>query len=230
MSSSAIPKSASLIWLTAGTKLATYDVVSKELTIIGTTGEEMFDIAMSPTGVLYGVDPNSYALYTIDRQTAKSTFVADITPTGGLINSLTFAQKGALYATQGSHLIKIHPTTGVITDLGDLGVGSAGDLTFYNDNLYLSAQNDVLLLVNVENPSQSTAISEIPTTFGLVTVYVSEGFSGAYHLYGASGTDKSIYEIDSHTGVISNKRNLGSFGSGDPGYYTGATSSQFTGL
>jgi hypothetical protein len=94
----------------------------------------------------------------------------------------------------------------------------------------MATVSNTLLLINIETPSQSVSVGTIPSTFGLATVYVNEGFSGAYHLYGAGGTDKTVYEIDAHNCKVSNKYNLGSFGSGDPGYYTGATSSQFTGL
>src|SRR5579885_3917809 len=116
-------KSTSLIWVTSGSKLATYDVATKEFNIIGDTGRTMFDIAMSPNGILYGIDSTGHTLYTIDRSTAISKEVAVLSP-NGFVNSLTFGQHGALYACQDTNLVKIHPQTGIVTTLGNIGVGS----------------------------------------------------------------------------------------------------------
>ena len=222
-------KSAGLIWLTSGTKLATCNVVTKEVKVIGSTGRVMYDIAMSPSGILYGVDSSGGAIFTIDRTTAKATHICTANP-AGFINSLTFSQHGALYGCQGTNLVKIHTTTGAVTVIGDMGVGSAGDMVFFNNNLYMSADNDTLLLVDIENPSDSVSIGSIPTTYGLATVYVDEGLTGSFHLYGTSGVDKKIYEINPNNVKISNRTTLPSFGSGDDGIYYGATSSQFTGI
>lgn len=221
------PKSTSLIWVTSGTKLSTYDVLTKELTVVGDTGRTMYDIAMAPDGTLYGIDSTGNNLFTIDRSTAKCTQVTVLSPEG-FVNSLTFNQHGVLYACQGTNLVKIHPITGVVTILGDIGVGSAGDLVFFNNNLYMSSNQNTLMLIDIGSPANSTAVSEIPTTYGLATVYISEGFSGNYHLYGTSGDNKTVYEIDPHNGVLSNRSTMASFGEGDSGVTNGATSSQFT--
>jgi hypothetical protein len=219
------PGSSSLIWVSSANKLATYDVVTKEFTLIGDTGITNYDIAMSPDGILYGVDSSGNELYTIDRQTAKASHIVTLSPQG-FVNSLTFAQQGALYGCQGTNLVKIHTETGVVTILGDIGVGSAGDMVFFNNNLYMSASNNTLILVNIGDPAHSAVIGEIPLTYGLATVYISEGFNGNYHLYGTAGDSQKIYEINPHNAKISNTATLPTFGDG---YATnGATSSQFT--
>lgn len=220
-----LPGSPSLIWLSSANKLATYDVVTKEFNIIGDTGITTFDIAMSPDGVLYGVDSSGNDLYTIDRLTAKATHVVTLSPQG-FVNSLTFAQQGALYGCQGTNLVKIHPETGVVTVLGDIGVGSAGDMVFFNNNLYMSGSDNTLILVNIGDPAHSSVIGNIPITYGLATVYISEGFNGGYHLYGTGGDSQIIYEINPNNAKISNTAVLPEFGDGQA--TNGATSSQFT--
>lgn len=219
------PGSPSLIWVSSQNKLATYDVVSKEFNLIGDTGITTYDIAMSPDGTLYGVDSSGNELYTLDRLTAKATHVATLSP-NGFVNSLTFAQQGALYGCQGTKLVKIHTETGVVTVLGDIGVGSAGDMVFFNNNLYMSSTNNTLILVNIGDPAHSTVIGDIPITYGLATVYISEGFSGGYHLYGTAGDSQKIYEIDPHNAKVSNTATLPEFGDGQA--TNGATSCQFT--
>jgi len=218
-----------LIWVTSGTQLATYNVATRELKVIGSTGRTMYDIAMSPDGILYGVDSTGNELFTIDRCTAQATYVATLSPEG-FVNSLTFSQHGALYGCQGTNLVKVHPQTGVVTAVGNIGVGSAGDMVFFNNNLYMSSENNTLILVDIETPAQSVSLGSIPVTFGLATVYIEDGRHGAYHLYGTSGESKLIYEIDPHNLKLSHRITLASFGDGDNGVTNGATSSQFTGI
>ncbi len=222
------PKSTSLVWITSATKLATYDILTKEFNVIGATREVMFDIAMSPEGILYGVDSTGNKLYTIDRKTAEIKLVGTMNPEG-FINSLTFGQYGALYGCQGTNLVKINPKTAAVTIIGDMGYSSAGDMVFINNNLYMSSTTNELILVNISNPGSSSSIKSIPVTYGLATVFISEGIcGGSYHLYGTSGAYKTIYEINPHNGNITNADTLPSFGDGEDTVTNGATSSQFT--
>jgi hypothetical protein len=225
--SAEVLSSTSLIWVCSGSRLATYDVLSKEFTIIGSTTYVMFDIAMSPNGILYAVDGNNN-LYTLNRKTGAPTLIGAVNPTVGT-NALTFGQYGALYGMQNTNLVSINPVNAEATVIGNTGFQTAGDLVFFNNNLYLASTTNQLVLVDIGNPSNSQAVGDIPATYGLATVYVTEGNgNGAYHMYGTGAANLNVYEINVSNGFTSNTTTMPSFGSGGASGTDGATSSQFT--
>ena len=213
------------IWATSGTKLITYNVHTREFEVIGDTIVVMLDIAMSLQGKLYGI--SDAGLYKISKSTGKSTLLGPL-GSGLTTNAITFGPSGTLYGTQGTNLITIDVVTLEVEVLGDMGYSSAGDLVFFNNNLYMASTTDELILINISNPINAYSISEIPTTYGLATVYISEGIGGGYHLYGTSGTDFKVYEIDPHRGFITNTQTIPEFDAGEFSSTFGATSAQFT--
>ena len=217
----------SKMWISSETILATYNVVSNKFEIIGKMGVIMFDIAISPDGVLYGLDSSGNNLYKINTKNASTTLVGTLNPSG-FSNSLTFGPDGVLYAIQGTNLITIDPSTASVNILGDTGFASAGDITFYENNLFMASTTNQLILIDISNPPNSFAIANIPETFGLATLFIgTKGCcTGNFHLYGTSGSDLSVYEIDPFTGNISNSVTLPSFGPGTS-FTFGATSQQF---
>ena len=61
------------------------------------------------------------------------------------------------------------------TNLGNTGFESAGDLTYFDGDLYLSADDDELVLIDVQNPSNSTFVRSLSNTgindiYGVVTI------------------------------------------------------------
>jgi gliding motility-associated-like protein len=149
------------------------DVLDCTAQYIGVLDNAFFDIAYSPIdSVLYGVD--SYGnLYSIDVLTAEQTFIG-YAQKG--INALTFSDKGVLYAMckpGDESLYTVSTMDGHVTSLGNTGVFSAGDLTFYHDSLYLARDGDDLVQINIQVPSSSKILGEflnMSNIYGITTV------------------------------------------------------------
>ena len=76
-----------------------------------------------------------------------------------------------MYAAE-KHLYTVDIFDGSLTQLGELPFQSAGDLAFYKGKLYASCVNNVLLEVNIENPSESVVVGTLNSSeyfFGIVT-------------------------------------------------------------
>ena len=189
-----------VIWIDDATgNIGTVDLKTDAVTLVGQSGQELTDIAFSPSEQLFGETPN--ALYKINQTSGVAT---EIGPLGGNgeLNGLTFGSDGTLYSSGGPDLYKVNPTTGAATLVGDLGLGSgyasAGDLAFNGGQLYESVGTaaGVSDLVRVDPATGAgTIVGEIvadPNVLGLVTAA-----NGT--LYGVDET--KIYAIDTQTGA-----------------------------
>jgi hypothetical protein len=82
--------------------LYSLDPTTGALTLIGAMGLEMYDIAFTPTGALYGVGPYTSSvssnLYSINPNTAGISVVGS---SGADLNSLDISVSGTAYATKG---------------------------------------------------------------------------------------------------------------------------------
>jgi hypothetical protein len=198
---------APVLWIDDSTgTLGKVDVGTGAVTVVGSTGQNLGDIAFDPAGKLYGLDLNH--LYTIDTNTAATTTVGSTFPLGG--NALAFSPTGTLYAAGANKFAKIDPTTGAATILGNIGPGlsSGGDLAFVGGNLYLSGFNDHLLRINPATGAGTDVGAfgaGVNGIFGLATVDDM--------LYGFSGT--KIYTIDPTTGAASFVMDYGGRGLAD---------------
>ena len=111
------------------------DTANNTSTFVGTT-PQMFDIAQSPSGELFGVT-GSGRFYKIDKTNASVTRIGR---TGSFVNGLTFRSDGTLFGTGGRNLFTIDITTGSATLVGRGGYRSAGDIAFDTDGtLWLSS-------------------------------------------------------------------------------------------
>lgn len=161
--------------------------------IIGNMGRSMTDITWSPDGNLYGVDASENKIWKINPATAQTTFVASI-PGYDFSNALTSDGSGNLYLASvrpfpnntGFHIIKLEPSSGMVTLIADLSVSglfSEGDLAFHNGTLYLACDNNILANINITTGSiGSNPILGLPpgaSILGIVikadgTVYLSD--------------------------------------------------------
>ena len=149
------------------------------------------DIALSPSGALWGIDDTS-ALYRIDPVTAAARYIGLV---GAVVNGLVVGTDGTIYASGFQSLYTINPTTGAGTRIGqNTGFGSEGDLAFSSNGvLYMSATGNVLVRLNTSN-GIGTEIGQIgySNVFGL-------GFS-IDTLYGETAGSQLI-TIDPATGA-----------------------------
>ena len=118
--------------------LATINLGTKAVRIIGTMAETLTDIAFSPRNhALYGVSFSGF--YEIDKTSAATRYI------GGLgqsdVNALVFTSANTCYAAgiNTGDLYVVSPGTGQARVVGSTGgYASAGDLVTYNDQLVLA--------------------------------------------------------------------------------------------
>ncbi|PPQ26571.1 Hint domain-containing protein [Rhodopila globiformis] len=185
---------APIIWVDdVNGNIGTVNLDTGSVSLLGSSGQQLTDIALSSTGQLFG--ESFTTLYSINQSGAATT----IGPTGAVLNGLVFNSNGTLYASGGTGLYTLNTTTGAATLIGNSGLGlkSAGDLSFNNGNLYQTATdgtNTDLLKVDPLTGA-ATVVGQVvadPTMYGLAT-----GSDGV--LYGFDGND--IYSINTTTGA-----------------------------
>ncbi len=192
-----------LLWVADSSRqLATVDVQTGAVTLIGQTDVAMSDIAFDPSGILYGdgIDGN---LYRIDRANASTTRIGAL---GAFVNSLVFDASGTLYAAS-NVLYTIDTLTGLATPIGNHGThyDSAGDLAFVDGRLYLSSSN---------SSSSEDDLYILDTTNGAGTLIGGIGFpevlglASANHrdLFGLSGS--RLLSLDPTTGAATERFDL----------------------
>lgn len=122
------------------------DINTCDTVYIGDMGLMMTDIALTPSGNLYGVDYT--ALYRIDTTNASCTSVFQL-PNMPMINSLMALDDNHLLSIDyAGELKKITISTGGFESLGNVGYIPSGDITYLNGFFYFSAiqQNQLIRL------------------------------------------------------------------------------------
>lgn len=135
------------------------------------------DIAITPSGRLYGID--FYKLYHIDVFNGTVTQISTIDTLGGGFNSLVAIDDKWLLAIRvNSGLYKINTNTGDTVHVGNLGYYPAGDLTLFKGHYYMADVNNQLVKFTFNSSmNQLSSISSIGTmntpfssVYGVVTV------------------------------------------------------------
>lgn len=184
------------------------DSTTGAATLIGNTGSvgPFTDLAVSPTGVLWGITFTS--VYRINPSTAALTFVGDHGVSAA--NALAFTPDGTLYTASGSSPIlhTINTSTGVATALpGGMGTNSDGDLAFNNGQLYLAGTNGQLVRITLGATITGTNVG----SFGVADVYgLAPGASGT--LLALAG--RTVYEANTTTGALTPLFSYTGFGIG----------------
>jgi len=182
--------------------LYSYDIATGTSRLIGNSGLgdyygfAWYDIAMNPVdGKLYGI--TGYGdFYSIDPATGKPTHIGKAE---AFINGLTFDSEGTLYGSGFNYLYTIDLATAYLTQIGETGFNSSGDLAFDSyGRLYLTATGQT-----TDDSDQLVAVD--PST-GTGTKIGDIGYS---QVYGLSIVDSILYgftennqilEIDMSTG------------------------------
>lgn len=152
------------------------------------------DIAVTADGRLWGLDGS--ALYQIDTLTAASTLMDTMWGAG---NAMVELDDSTLLIAGGTQLYKVNVNTGEESFIGGTGYSSAGDLTWYDNYLYLIGGDTAgVRLIKIQLNSTNTAIvsstpvsnTPIPGCYGAITA----PFAGVPNLIvGFNGID--VYTI-----------------------------------
>jgi hypothetical protein len=193
----------------SGDTLYRMDADTKEVTTIGmftgVVSGSIIDIALDADSRMYGTAFG--ALYSIDKQTAECTHIAD----GSYPTSLSFVPAGtvdldveALVGYVDADYIRIDVETGAVTTIGSLsnGLESSGDIVSIKDGgTYLTVQGppctngDCLIAVDPATGELIQNFGELPWTevFGL-------GFwGGTAYGFARDGTLFSVEFLPDHS-------------------------------
>lgn len=138
-------------------KLYTLNLSNCLLTIVNNS-PAMADIAVSPNGNLWGY--NMSKLWSINQVTGQVTEIAVTNPTVGGV-SLVALNNTTLLFENGQTLCAMNTANAQVTFLGSIGYTAAGDLTWYNDKLYMPTPNGLLIKITL-NTDFSAVVSAIP--------------------------------------------------------------------
>jgi gliding motility-associated-like protein len=176
-------------------KMNIADCSFKKLSIQNTI--DFADIAYSPNGKLYGIQFNNlYEIDTLPNSTPK--LVAQL-PNGG--NALTIDKFGIIYGA-GVTLWSYDILNNVFKNYGDIiaedvVLFSAGDLTFYNGNLYLATDKKSIVKINLNNPKKSETAVRVNSEGGIIGIvtYKNCDFVKTYG-FTLSLNTRTVLEID----------------------------------
>jgi gliding motility-associated-like protein len=140
---------------TSTSELIKVDPSSCQSTVVGSTSTLLQDIAFTPDGRLWGVYGNS--LFEVDPSDASTAFVGMMT--GLSTNSLVAWNNDTLIGDYYGWLWGIRVSDGYAWHIDSIAVGSSGDLTWFNGDLYMTTFAPDLVRISVN--SDLTAVTSI---------------------------------------------------------------------
>jgi hypothetical protein len=177
----------------SGGDLYSIDLKNCNSRFIGATGHLFLDIAFTSDGSLWGIEYQK--LYKIDSTNANVTLIGNV---GINPNSLVALNDSILLGEFGNKLYKIKTSAAQTYSIGTIGYSGIGDLTWYDNDLYLTAPGQ---LIKITLNSTNTAIlsvtpvnnssNPIPNCEGVANV----SFSGYSNSIIGFSSDRNVYKI-----------------------------------
>jgi gliding motility-associated-like protein len=164
---------------------------------IGAIPVSSTDISFHPNGNLYCVTSTGQ-LYQINPTTGASTFLHMFEPGASqLYTALTISAEGIFYVCGlGGDLWRYDLASDNGTFVGNVGFGAEGDLTFYDGDLYMASENDNIVRVDIQVPSNSTIAvnGSVPgRIFGIVSYAES---CDEISVYALTDNAANVYEVN----------------------------------
>jgi gliding motility-associated-like protein len=122
--------------------------------------------------------------------------------TGIISNALTVDKNGLLYWMDGPNLITYDPRNNAIISSRKIPYGSAGDLVFYKEKLYLGSPSG-LVEINMDDPSKSKVVMQVQSFlfYGLISIPAGCDKNTVYGL-DFSANSSSVVELDIDNGKV----------------------------
>lgn len=170
-----------------GGDLYILDVANCTSQFVGSTGLGFGDLALTPNGTLYGIV--SGEIWNIDTATAAVTYVGATTAPGVTLVALNDT---VLLEELGGDLFGISTIDATTWLIGNIGFGSPGDLTWFDNDLYMTSDG----LVRISLNSTATAITAVnvfnggdpnfPGCMAIISAWLNPNFQS---VIGLSGQD-----------------------------------------
>jgi len=178
----------------AGGDLYKLNLTNCDSTFIGSTGIGFGDIAFTNDGKLWGIAAGD--LYEIDTITALTNFVGN---TGLSGVSLVGASDTSLFIEDATNLFSLKVSDASVVLIGSIGYSSCGDLTWYDNDLYMTTCDQLIKISLDATYSSIVSVSEvnsvadpIPGCEGIITA----SFPNANNIIlGFSGAEADVYKI-----------------------------------
>jgi hypothetical protein len=133
-------------------------------TLIGPTWKYLFDLAQTPDGRLWSISENK--IYQISTSNGSLTYI-DTTYVWG--NNLVALDDSLLLTESNSKLYSININNGHTKLIGDIGIWADGDITWYNDELYMTTP-----VVRIDlNANHTAVINVTPVSSGVPMCWAS---------------------------------------------------------
>lgn len=179
-------------------RLATVDVDTGIVNVIGLTGYAFTDLAFAPSGQLFGITADN--AYTIDIETAEASYVGAL-PVGNM-GGAVFGIDGSLYTASFGNdtLVRIDAATGAAISTTQTGYVTEGDLFYREGVLHLNSTNNEIIALN-QSLTSGTALLDYGTLniTGLANTVDGRVFGFA---------SNRLYEFDLDTGTVSVVANI----------------------
>ena len=180
----------------AGGDLYSLDLTNCSSRFVGSTGFGFGDIAFTPDGRLWGIV--SGQLYQIDTSTANVTLIGS-SPYIGV--SMVALNDSIMLVELGTKLYGVKNTDASSYYIDSIGYGACGDLTWYDNDLYMTTCNRLIKIVL--NGTNTAILSSTPVNLISNPIPGCEGvatasFVGDYNsIIGFSSQDAyKICQID----------------------------------
>lgn len=135
------------------------------------------DIAFTPNGKLWGI--NGSQLYQIDTATAKHTFVGSI-PIPAV--SLVEYNDTILLAEYNMKLYSINILNAKTSEIGLIGYSADGDLTWYDDDLYMVTSQGQIVKIELDVPKLKIInVTKINNSTPKCEGAITASFTGEYN-------------------------------------------------
>ncbi len=185
-----------------GSRLRKFDLSACESQMIGTSQNVMYDIALTPSGRVFGTDSDS--LYEISTSDASIVNAWELFPIAG-VNSLLALNDDLLIFLKAFDLYTFNLNTGEKKYIGSLGYGSSGDITHYKGHYYVCTTANELVRFKLNDDFTELrdikVIGSLDTpekmVFGILTLGTLTCEKDDLKIYAFEGWN--VYEVDPQT-------------------------------
>jgi large repetitive protein len=195
-----VPNQSTFYYTTSGGQIGTFDPTTGAKTVICNSGVVFFDVAVTPSGKLYGIQADG-DLYSINTTTGAATLI-HTSNSGVTFRGLVSDPNGVLYAAgSDGKLYTINTTNAAATAVGSFGTNvTCDDLLYSNNTVYALTTSGTLLAFDLSTHNVSTVVTGLPADMYGIGRY-ADGTIYAVQAHGAVYTIDLVHGTATATGV-----------------------------